>query len=69
MVNNKHVCNRCGQELDFWDRQEDFSIRKERLGFGTRYDGDSMNLRLCCGCMNSLIESCLISPVEERTDD
>lgn len=58
-------CNKCGRKFDLWDVQEDFSIKRE-LGYGTRYDGDKLNFRLCCDCMNELIESCAISPITER---
>ena len=60
----KNVCNLCGGELDFWDGQEDNSIEKN-IGYGSRYDGMRLSLRLCCRCMDDLIERCAISPVEE----
>ena len=56
------VCNKCGKEFNIWDQQEDFSI-KRNLGFGTKYDGEKLDIHLCCDCMDKLIESCVISPV------
>lgn len=64
----KKVCNKCGQEMDFWDLQEDFSIHKA-FGYGTRYDGYQLNLNLCCGCMESLIKDCVINPVVGNEED
>ena len=61
-------CNMCGRDLDFWDLQEDFSIKRE-CGYGTIFDGDSLFLRMCCSCMEKLVESCVVSPVEENTYD
>lgn len=49
-----------------WDKQEDFSIRKQ-LGYGTAFDGDELDLDLCCKCMESLIDECVISPIIEHT--
>lgn len=58
----KLVCNMCGKELDMWDEQEGFSIYRA-CGFGTKFDGDSIQLDLCCDCMEKLVDSCLVSPV------
>lgn len=63
MITNEIICNVCGKEFDAWDRKEDFSIHK-RCGYGTKYDGETINLDICCECMERLIESCAISPME-----
>lgn len=60
------TCNRCGKKFDIWDAQENFSINT-RLGYGTKYDGDDLELYLCCGCMEELIDGCVISPIKENT--
>ena len=60
------TCNRCGKKFDIWDMQENFSINT-RLGYGTKYDGDDLELDLCCGCMEKLIDECAISPIKENT--
>lgn len=58
------VCNKCGKPLDMWDTQENFSIHRH-LGYGTSYDGDTLDLHLCCGCIEKLIEKCEVSPIVE----
>lgn len=58
----KIKCNICGKSFDFWDENENFSIRKW-MGYGTRFDGDYLDLDICCGCMEKLIDQCKISPV------
>lgn len=58
-------CNRCGHPLDFWDLQEDLSIHKEKLGYGTKHDGDSVHLRLCCACFDKFVDECVVNPVTE----
>lgn len=60
----KTICNLCGEDFDFWDEQEDYSIYK-RIGYGSRYDGKHLSLDICCKCMDELIGRCVISPVEE----
>lgn len=62
-MERKVYCNRCGREFDVWDVQHDFSIQR-RIGFGSKYDGDFLNLDLCCDCMDKLIDECEIPPVE-----
>lgn len=60
----KIICNKCGKEFDEWDTQEEFRIYSH-LGYGTKYDGDKLELDLCCDCMTDLIDSCKISPIIE----
>ena len=59
------ICNKCGKPFDIWDTQEAFHIYSQ-LGYGTSYDGDELELDLCCGCMEELIKECKISPIIER---
>ena len=60
------ICNKCGKTFDMWDMQEEFSIKK-KLGYGTKYDGDDLDLCLCCDCMEKLIDSCILSPIISNT--
>ena len=64
-MQEQNVCNKCGKVLDVWDMQEDFSINTE-LGFGTKYDGQRLKLRLCCQCMDKLIAGCVVNPLNEE---
>jgi hypothetical protein len=56
------ICNQCGRVFDIWDTQANFSIRGQ-LGYGTKYDGERLELDLCCDCMERLIGTCVIPPV------
>ena len=56
-------CNMCGKKFDMWDVNEDFSLFRV-LGYGTSYDGETLDLDICCGCMDRIIEKCKIPPVE-----
>ena len=56
------ICNMCGKGFDIWDTQEDFSIYRS-LGYGTKYDGDELQLDLCCDCMEKIIDECKVHPV------
>jgi len=62
LVNDGIKCNMCGKDFEVWDAQEDFSIHKQ-FGYGTIYDGDHLNLHLCCECIEKVIDMCKISPV------
>lgn len=62
----KHVCNKCGTELDRFDIQECFYIESDYLGYGTKYDGDRLRIDFCCKCMEEIIEQCVISPITEN---
>lgn len=60
----KMYCNKCGKEMDFWDKQEEFSIHTH-CGYGTKFDGSHLELDLCCDCMEELADSCKIPPVAD----
>ena len=61
------VCNKCGKQFDMWDEQEGYAIYT-RLGYGSKYDGDHLELDLCCKCMDELIDSCKVGPISEGSD-
>lgn len=67
MIENTIYCNLCGKKFDEWDKQEAFSIHR-RCGYGTKYDGETIQMDICCECMNKLIEACVISPIENCED-
>lgn len=61
----RKYCSRCGKSLDMFDDMSGISVKKP-LGFGSQYDGQFLNIRLCCECTDEVIRSCRISPI---TDD
>lgn len=65
-MSNLIPCNMCGKNLNTWDVLENFSINAN-LGYGTKYDGNTLELHLCCSCMEKLIEECVIFPIKENT--
>lgn len=65
-MQNSNVCNYCGKELDLFDHQQDFTIHKKQIQYGSGYDGDEVRLRLCCECFDSIVDSCKINPIAEE---
>lgn len=69
MAKGKTLCNLCGKEFDILDEQEDFGIHT-RAGYGSKFDGDDVELDLCCECfdklMDKLIPECKINPIVEN---
>ena len=61
----KKFCNRCGKELDFFDLQQDFSIHK-KIGYGSIYDGFTVDYRLCCECFDKEAARCKVLPIREE---
>lgn len=58
------VCNMCGKELDFFDIQQDFAIHRQ-VCYGSIYDGEHVDLHLCCECFDKVVADCKINPIEE----
>lgn len=61
----KTQCNLCGKIFDTFDEQHDIKIVR-RMGYGSMYDGDDIELDICCECIDNLIEKCEISPLIHR---
>ena len=61
-----YTCNKCGKQFDIWDTSEHFHIYA-KCGYGTKFDGDDLELDLCCSCVEELIDNCVISPIKENT--
>lgn len=56
------ICNMCGRELDEFDRDQSFTIHGT-AGYGSVHDGDIVDLNLCCGCFDRLVEQCAVNPI------
>jgi hypothetical protein len=61
------ACNVCGGEMDFFDVQQGFSIHTV-VGYGSKHDGEIVDLHLCNNCFDHLVDSCRISPTREGID-
>lgn len=62
MKEHELKCNKCGKTLDIFDINNAINI-KTTLGYGSKYDSDKINLILCCGCLDEIIDSCINSPI------
>lgn len=67
-MQEKKVCNVCGRELDFFDLQQDFTIHR-KIEYGSIFDGDIVDMQLCCDCFDDLVNECKVSPITEVSDD
>ena len=68
MAKAKTLCNICGKEFDMLDEQEELGLHT-RFGYGTKFDGDSIDLDICCDCFDKLMDKfipmCKINPITE----
>lgn len=63
MVVKNVYCNKCGKVLEKWDIEGRYSMYRH-LCYGSKYDGEELRLDLCSECLDKLIESCKILPIE-----
>lgn len=61
-------CNLCGNPLDDFDTHNDFTIHK-KIGYGSIYDTDKVELHLCCQCFDMLVGQCTKSPITLSTTE
>lgn len=65
---NENHCTMCGQNLDEWDINQDFSLNTY-IGYGSKYDTETLNARFCCKCFDKIIDyiskNCVLSPFKD----
>jgi hypothetical protein len=54
--------------MDVWDVQEDYTIHT-RIGYGSKYDEEEVELHICCDCMDKIIDKCVISPLASQASN
>ena len=53
---NKSVCNMCGKKMD---KLEGLKFELQGI-YGSKYDGDTIKIRLCAVCLDDMIDNFLI---------
>ena len=49
-------CNFCKKEFDALDNQEGFGFHYPRIGYGSKFDGGSIDIDLCCDCFDKMMD-------------
>lgn len=52
-----HKCDLCGRDFDDLDEQENFGFHYNHIGYGSHYDGCSINIDFCCDCFDRLMQN------------
>lgn len=62
-------CNVCGQLFTDLDEKEHIGLHS-KIGYGSKHDGDIIDLDICCSCFDNLIDKlasrCMINPIHEN---
>lgn len=53
---NALICSMCSNELDEFDLQENYHF-KWWIGYGSKYDLNIFECRLCCHCFDQIIDT------------
>ena len=64
-MSTKCVCNLCGKEMDYVNLNNGLKISRT-MGYGSAYDGDHIDIDICCECFDKIIEACVIDPRDEQ---
>lgn len=56
-------CNKCARPIDDYDSASGVEIY-QKMGYKSSHDGETVIIRLCIECLDNLIDSCKIDPVE-----
>lgn len=53
-------CNFCKKEFDVFDEQEGFGFHYSGIGYGSKFDGGSIDIDLCCDCFDKMMDEYVI---------
>lgn len=59
----QRICNKCGEVTDV--REECFTIERV-MPYGSKHDGDLLNLDLCISCFDDIVSQCKHNPITDR---
>lgn len=60
-------CDFCGKELNELDSQENFGFHYQHIGYGSRYDGESIDIDLCCNCFDKMMSDYVLPKMGKST--
>jgi hypothetical protein len=63
-----NVCNICGQVIDHTNQFEGFRLNS-KVGYGSVYDGEILELHVCSDCMDRLIDTCKVHPIKNHESE
>ena len=46
----------CGKDFNEFDKQEEFGFHYPHIGYGSKDDGASTNIDLCCDCFDKMMK-------------
>ena len=64
----KIICNKCGRVIENKETFLGFTADLG-IGYGSKYDGETIRIDLCTDCIDRLIETCVVSPLQTTTED
>lgn len=62
-----YKCDLCGKEFDEFDKQEGFGLHYDSIGYGSKYDGETIDVDMCCDCFDKMIDDYII-PQTNRSE-
>lgn len=56
-------CDLCCKDFDEFDTQENFGLHYSSVGYGSKFDGESIDVDMCCGCFDKMMENYIIPQI------
>lgn len=60
-------CDFCGKELTDLDIQEGFGFHYQHISYGSQYDGENIDIDLCCDCFDKMMREYVEPKLKEHT--
>lgn len=60
-------CDFCGKELTDLDIQDGFGFHYQHISYGSQYDGENIDIDLCCDCFDKMMREYVEPKLKEHT--
>lgn len=58
-------CDLCGKELNEFDMQENFGLHYSNIGYGSKFDGESIDVDICCTCFDKMMDEYITPQIKK----
>ena len=58
-------CDLCGKELNEFDMQENFGLHYSKIGYGSKFDGKTIDIDMCCSCFDKMMDKYITPKIKK----
>lgn len=64
-----YKCDLCGKTFDEFDEQENFGLHYDTIGYGSAFDGETIDIDMCCNCFDKLMKNYVLPQMKTLNNE